>query len=402
MRFLHSSDWHVGRTIRGRSRDAEHEAALGQMLSYAREHDVDCLLIAGDVFDTSAPSPESERIVYDFFRELHGAGIPAVVIAGNHDHPRRFEAIAPLLRSVNVHALGDPRPVESGGVVEVRSQDGRETALIAAMPWITERRAVEFGTLQKGPEAALLGYAQQLASVMQGLSSGFHNDYVNILMAHALINDSIVSAGGGERGLHMSMGIYGVPREQLPAQAQYVALGHVHKAQALVKSPPAWYSGSLLQLDFGEVNDVKSVNLIEVHPRLPAQVTQLPINRGVRRLIDIGTPFQGVRLDELAGFAASAGDAWLRVFIDLDLPVANLPALVHEQLPNAVSVERSHRSQIGDTDQATAEARLSGGAEELFAAFYSSRLGRGSAASAATLSLFRRLLEEEGDATSEA
>ena len=84
--------------LRGRSRDAEHEAALqrGPRRTPREQRSTPCS-IAGDVFDTSAPSPESEALVYDFFRELHGAGIPAVVIAGNHDHPRRWDAIAPLL-----------------------------------------------------------------------------------------------------------------------------------------------------------------------------------------------------------------------------------------------------------------------------------------------------------------
>src|SRR2546426_6001136 len=138
MRFLHTSDWHIGRTIRGRSREAEHVATLAQVLTHARQQAVDCVLIAGDIFDTSAPAAESERIVYDFFSELYGAGIPAVVIAGNHDHPRRFDAIAPLLRTVRIHLLGEPREANEGAIFEVESRDGRERAIVAASPWVTE------------------------------------------------------------------------------------------------------------------------------------------------------------------------------------------------------------------------------------------------------------------------
>src|SRR5262249_32252732 len=115
MKFLHTSDWHVGRTVRGRSRDAEHIAALAQVLEHAKEQAVDCVLVAGDVFDTTAPTAESEKIVYDFFRELYGAGIPAVLIAGNHDHPKRFEALAPLLGGVRIHMVGEPKEPGAGG-----------------------------------------------------------------------------------------------------------------------------------------------------------------------------------------------------------------------------------------------------------------------------------------------
>jgi exonuclease SbcD len=402
VKFLHTSDWHVGRMIRGRSRESEHQAALQQILTYAHEQEVDCLLIAGDVFDTSAPAPEAERLVYQFFQELHGAGIPAVIIAGNHDHPRRFEAIAPLLRTLNIHSLGDPRPAGQGGDIEVRSRDGRETAIVAALPWITERRAVDFTSLQQGPGAALLSYAEQVAQAMQNLSGAFRPDAVNLLVAHALVNDAVVgpNRSGGERELHMAMGIYGIQKQRLPVAAQYIAFGHVHKTQELVKSPAAWYAGSLLQLDFGEVEQAKSVNLVELHARQPASVTPLPIDKGTRQLIDIGTPSHGVNVNELASYRETMGDAWLRVFVDLDLPVANLPSLVRDTLPNAVHVERTRASTAAvEASQATLEATAP---EEMFASFYRTSLGRGSEPTAATTAMFRRLLTEESDATPEA
>jgi exonuclease SbcD len=219
-------------------------------------------------------------------------------------------------------------------------------------------------------------------------------------MAHALVNDATVGVGGGERALHMAMGIYGIARQRLPNAAQYIAFGHVHKAQELVKSPAAWYCGSLLQLDFGETEQEKSVNLIELHAREPAAITRLPIDKGVRRLVDIGTPVHGIGLNELAALRDEAGDAWLRVFVDLDLPVANLPALVREQLPNAVHVERTRPSAAAV--EAAASRPESRAPEEMFAAFYKSSLGRGNEASAGTMTLFRRLLSEEADAAADA
>jgi exonuclease SbcD len=398
MRFLHTSDWHVGRNVRGQSRLPEHEAALQEVLSLAKEHGVDCLLVAGDIFDTSAPSPESEQLVYAFFRELYGAGIPAVVIAGNHDHPKRLDAVAPLLGSLGIHMRGVPRGPGDGALIDVESRDKKERAVVAALPWINERDVVDFTRLMEEPGAPLVQYAERVQEAMRVLASGFEADAVSVLVTHLLADDAVVGPGGGERELHMAMGIYGVRREALPVGAQYIALGHVHKPQEIACATKAAYSGSLLQLDFGEREQQKYVNLIEAHPRQPAVVTKLPITSG-RRLVDIGMPDHGVALNELASFKDETADAWARVFVDVDMPVANLAHLVKAELPNAVHVERARKTAAGEPESVE-RAHL--GPVEMFSRFYEGSLGRGHAPSDETLSLFRSLLNEEEHATTEA
>ncbi len=399
MKFLHTSDWHIGRQVRGQSRLAEQAEALQEVLTLAREHAVDCLLVAGDVFDTSAPPPEAEALVYGFFRELYGAGIPAVVIAGNHDHPKRLDAVAPLLGSLGIHMRGVPRGPADGALIDVESRDKRERAIVAGLPWINERDVVDFTRLQQEPGSPLIQYAERIQEAMRVLADSFEPDAVSVLVAHLLADDAMVGPGGGERELHMAMGIYGVRRAALPVGAQYIALGHVHKPQMITCASKAAYSGSLLQLDFGEREQQKYVNLVEVHARQPATVTQLPISAG-RRLIDIGSPLHGVALNDLAGYVDGVGDAWLRVFIDLDIPIANLPALVRDVLPNSVQVTRS-LAPGAETEAGEDPPRVLS-QEELFAAFYRSNLGRRMEPSQATQSLFRRLLHEEADATAEA
>jgi exonuclease SbcD len=214
------------------------------------------------------------------------------------------------------------------------------------------------------------------------------------------VNNAQVGPGGGERELHLDMGIYGLNPQMLPSEPQYLALGHVHKPQEVRKSPSACYSGSLLQLDFGERQQEKSVTLVEVHPRRPAEVTRLAVTAG-RSLVDVGGPTQGVQLNDLAPYAEKypPKDAWLRVFVDVDIPVANLPALVRETLPNAVHIERVNAAA------AAGEAKpLTAGLSpiDLFGAFYRSDLGRGRDPSEATVDLFRRLLDEETRETAEA
>ena len=397
MKFLHTSDWHIGRAIRGQSRASEQEAALQQVLTHAREQAVDCVLIAGDVFDTSAPSAEAETMVYSFFGELAGAGIPAVVIAGNHDHPRRLEAVAPLLSSLRIEARGIARGPDDGALVEVPSRDGKERALVATLPWLNERDIVDFARLQEETGAPLIQYAERVQRALDALTEGFAPDACNVMMAHLLADDAMVGPGGGERELHMAMGIYGVKRAALPVAAQYVALGHVHKPQEIACASKAAYSGSLLQLDFGEREQAKSVNLVEIHARQPAQITTLPITAG-RKLIDIGSPERGVTLNELSQFRELDDASWFRVFVDLDMPVANLPQLVRNELPSAVHVERA-RGNLDAIEGPEVLERL--GPVDMFQKFYESNLGRQRTPTDETMALFRRLLTEEEHASAE-
>ena len=98
MKLLHTSDWHVGKAIRGASRADEHRDVLAEIAAVAEAESVDLVVVAGDLFDTSTPSPESEEIVYRALLALSRTGTTVAVIAGNHDNARRLRAVAPLLR----------------------------------------------------------------------------------------------------------------------------------------------------------------------------------------------------------------------------------------------------------------------------------------------------------------
>ena len=97
VKILHTADWHVGKTLRGRSRADEHRGVLDEIVAITRDEAVDLVLVAGDQFDRAVPSPESEQIVYDALLRLARTGAHVVVIAGNHDNPRRLAAVKPLL-----------------------------------------------------------------------------------------------------------------------------------------------------------------------------------------------------------------------------------------------------------------------------------------------------------------
>jgi exonuclease SbcD len=332
VRFLHTADWHVGRAIRGRSRLDEFAAALDEVVGIAVDESVDAVLLAGDVYEHRAPAPEADAIVFDAFLRLHEAGIRVVAIPGNHDSAVRLEALGKLLRPIGVHVAARVAPPEQGGIVSVPSRDGSELADVACVPFVAERRFGDAAALFEASERWYLSYAEGMGELLAAMTRGFHDDRVNIVLGHLFTDGAMVTPGGGERELHIGIA-YAVSPARLPGDVAYLALGHVHLPQAVKGSAaPARYAGSLLQLDFGEAEQQKSVSIVEALQGKPSKVREVPLTAG-RPLRDLrGT------LDELIAAARDVGDAWLRVFVQTDGPVPGIADRVREALPNALDV----------------------------------------------------------------
>ena len=362
MRFLHTADWHVGRTIRGRSRADEFAAALDQVVEVAVDEHVDAVLLAGDVYEHRAPGPEADGLVFDAFLRLHDAGIRVVTIPGNHDSPVRMGAFSRLLKPVGVDVAARVARPDAGGIVVVPSRDGAEEAEVACIPFVPERRFGDAAALFDASEAWYASYAQGMGELLGAMVGGFSRGRIPIVMGHLFTDGALVTPGGGERELTIGIA-YAMPPSRLPGDAAYVALGHVHLPQPVKGAPAtARYAGSLLQLDFGEAGQKKSVAIVEASPGKPARVREVPITAG-RPLRDVrGT------LDEILALAPALGEAWLRVFVTTDGPVPGLADRVRDELPNALDVmpvyEREEEHGGGDVPLRSLEPR------EQFVAYY--------------------------------
>src|SRR5918995_735985 len=267
MRLLHTSDWHVGKAIRGRSRAQEHQAVLAEIAGIAEREAVDLVIVAGDVFDTSTPTAESERIVYRALLDLAAGGRPVIVVAGNHDSAPRLQAVAPLSEASGIGVASAISPADDGGVVELPV--GGEVAQVALLPSPSQRYVVTADLLLSGDAAdAHAAYADRVVRIARTLTDRFRADTVNLVVAHLMVMGGAM--GGGERGAHTVFD-YWVPATAFPPAAQYVALGHLHRAQQLAGPAPLHYCGSPLQLDFGETANDPVVNVVDVRPGAPAR-----------------------------------------------------------------------------------------------------------------------------------
>src|SRR6516165_4464069 len=125
MKLLHTSDWHVGKVLKGRDRHDEHVAVLRSIVQAARDEDVDLVLVAGDLFETAAPTAKAQGLVVRTLLALREDGRQVVAIAGNHDNPNLLDAVyRPLLGELGLHVLGTPKRPESGGTLALHTRNG--------------------------------------------------------------------------------------------------------------------------------------------------------------------------------------------------------------------------------------------------------------------------------------
>jgi len=382
VRFLHTADWHVGKPLRGRARFDELAATLEEVARIALEAKVDAVLVAGDVFDSPAPPPEAERLVYDFLARLVPERVGCLLIAGNHDHPKKLAALERLLEGFGIHVRAEVRPPDKGGVVTLASRDGREQARVAVLPFVAERRVVDACQLLEAEYAWYEEYARRVEQILAFLAQGLTADTVNLVLAHVLISGARV--GTGERPLHLGE-IYGVNAQQLPDKLQYIGLGHLHRPQEILAPSKTCYAGSLLELDFGEREQDKRVVLVEAHAGRAATLESVPIRTG-RRLRDVKGS-----LAELEALAPELGDAWLRVTVTAAGPEPGLAERVKQRLPRALEVTVDYPRCEAPPASA---GRGTLAPADLFADFYRSR--NAVEPPADLLALFREVYEEDG------
>jgi exonuclease SbcD len=338
------------------------------------------VFVAGDLFDTAAPVPESEKIVYSALMQLAGVAEHVVVIGGNHDNQRRLEAIKPFADATNLHIVPSIARPEAGGVLKLTTQSG-EPARVALLPFVSQRGIVRADDLMADDaDDHSVAYRDRLSRLIEALCRNCAKDAVNLLMAHAMVDGG--KMGGGERDAHTIFD-YSIPTTAFPAHLHYVALGHLHRAQSLPGRVPIEYCGSPLHLDFGEEMDEKSVAVIDANPGKPATTERIPLSKGRRLRTIRGT------LKELQERASEFGDDYLRVEVT-GRASPGLADQIRGLLPSAVEV-RVAQSDV-TRNQALVERMeaMRGSPVDLFQMYLKDRDSEDNA----VCDLFKELLDE--------
>lgn len=258
MRIIHTSDWHLGQNFYSKSRAAEHSAFLDWLLSIAQQHEVDAIIVAGDIFDTGSPPSYARELYNHFVVQLQQTGCQLVVLAGNHD------SVATLNESRDILAFLKTTVVANAGhapfILPLR--DGTPGAVFCPVPFLRPRELV---TSQAGHSS---GEKQQ--QLLSAISDYYQQQYQQ---ACALRGDRplpIIASGHlttvGASKSDAVRDIYIGTLEAFPAShfppVDYIALGHIHRAQLVGGNEHIRYSGSPISLSFDETGKSKSVNLV--------------------------------------------------------------------------------------------------------------------------------------------
>jgi exonuclease SbcD len=361
MRILHTSDWHVGKVLKGRDREKEHTRVLAQIIDIAAAEMPDLILLAGDLYDTAAPSPASTRLVTRALSALRRTGARVVAIGGNHDNGAALDALRPWADAAGIELRGSVSDKPDDLIIKGTTEGG-ENWQVVALPFLSQRFAIRAAEMYELTAAeASQTYADHIARLIGKLSEGFDQPgTINLLTAHLTVVGA--STGGGEREAHTVMG-YAVPATVFPPGAHYVALGHLHRAQQVIGPCPVRYSGSPLAVDFGEEENVCSVAIVDVAADKAARVRDVPVTSALTLRTVRGS------LEQLA--TVNLPDAWLRVYVR-EAPRVGLREDVQELLPNALEV-RIDPDMVPDKAGERMAQRAGRSPRELFGDYLDSR-----------------------------
>lgn len=287
MRILHTADFHLGKNLEGFSRMDEQEEFLKDFIKIVKENNIDLVIIAGDIYDNSNPPARAEKMFYSTLKQLSENGERLIlVIAGNHDNPERLVAAGPLAREHGIIMIGTPKTVvEKGdygkhkvlnsgeGFIEIEINN--EKAVILTIPYPSEKRLNE--VLYKDmdeDEEKLKSYSDRINKLFNDLKVNYRKDTINLVVSHLFAMKS--EEEGSERSIQLG-GSYIVDGSCFPKEAQYIALGHVHKPQIVPNTDyKARYSGSPIHYNKKEINSEKKCFIVEVKAKEEAKVTEVP------------------------------------------------------------------------------------------------------------------------------
>ena len=274
MKFIHTSDWHIGKNLEGHSRLEEQEKFCDDFVKIVEENNIDMVIIAGDVYDTSNPPAGAETLFYKTICRLADDGNRCVlVIAGNHDNPERLSAVSPLAKEQGIIILGYPLSstteskykgfeITEAGKGYLKLKIGGEKATIITLPYPSEKRLNDAIRNVDDENELQKNYSNKVGDIFRKLEENFEEDSINIAVSHLFVSGGDPS--DSERQIQLG-GSLVVDKHDLPQKAQYTALGHLHKPQKASERLNVYYSGSPLQYSVKERIYAKGANIVEIH-----------------------------------------------------------------------------------------------------------------------------------------
>jgi exonuclease SbcD len=357
MRFLHTSDWHLGRVFHGLKMVEEQEYVLEQVLNAATLEKVEAILIAGDIYDRAVPPTDAiallDKTLTKIIKELK---IPVILIAGNHDNPERLGFSSNLLAEEGLYIYG-PATKEIKPVI-LKDQYG--SVYFSPLTYLEplQARILSEDPTIKTHEAAL---KWQVEMALKNIPK----DARKVCLAHVFLTGATPTP---ESERTLSIGGSSTVSIDCFKDFNYTALGHLHGCQS--GDATVRYSGSLLKYSFNEVNQQKGFHIVDLDEKGNVSVQTIPIkaNHELARL-------EGSFLDLINNPKDELKDSFLQVTLLDKTPILDAKYRLEEIYPNILHLEYKEISN-GKVELDEKKAQLQLGPEELFANFFEQVNGR--------------------------
>ncbi|WP_028583708.1 exonuclease SbcCD subunit D C-terminal domain-containing protein [Desulfogranum mediterraneum] len=335
MRFIHTSDWHIGQRLYGQKRYQEFERFLDWLADYIEAEAIEALLVSGDIFDTATPGNRAQALYYGFLHRLASTSCgQVVIIAGNHDSPTLLEAPSQLLRQFNIQVIGSPEKEPADQVFLLRDQNDDPAMIVCAIPFLRDR---DIRTAQAGEDletkAANLrheiqAHYQRVCAAALDLRRQNEAPLPIVAMGHLFTSGGTTVEGDGVRELYIG-GLGRLDAGSFPAAIDYLALGHLHSSQRVGGQEHLRYSGAPLAMGFNEAGQEKVILEVDCTPdKLAITPVAVPCFQELRVLHGELSQL----LDRIAQLRLEKSSAWLELRHQGQLE----SGLLREQLLEAV------------------------------------------------------------------
>lgn len=367
MRFIHTSDWHLGRRLFGKSRYDEAQSFLDWLIETIDEHHVQALLVSGDVFDTSTPSNRAQELYYRFLAKVSSTCCEHVVItSGNHDSPSFLEAPREILKYMNVHVRASVSEDIEDEVILLNDTSGTGQIIVCAVPYLRDRdiRTVEPGESiedkdRKRREGIARHYEMACEQAEKQVSNHGHKIPI-VAMGHLFTTGASTADGDGVRELYVGS-LYRLGVETFPDSIDYLALGHLHQAQLAGKISTRRYSGAPMAMGFGDAKIQHEVLLVDMNEQ-ELKITPLAVPR-FRHLETIRGDMKTIS-EKIQSISSEHPGAWVEIIYEGKQIHGNLTKTIYD-MTDGLDMEILRIQDLRATENVLAKIQVSKTLEEL-------------------------------------
>jgi exonuclease SbcD len=336
MKILHTSDWHLGRTLYSKKeRHGEHTLFLEWLLKTIKDNSIEILLIAGDIFDNASPSSTSQKMYYDFLIKVKYSGCEnVIVVGGNHDSPSFLNAPKDILAALNVSVIGNSSENIEEEIIVIKDKNKNPSIIVCGVPFLRERDISRFAEGENYSDRSkrinenIKKHYQEIAELAENKRKELGKAIPIVVTGHLSVAGGKRNEDDGVRETYIG-NIEAVGSDIFPNTFDYVALGHYH-IQSIIKDHIR-YCGSPIPMGFGEAGQKKCIYIIDFNNGKKIESIEIPVFQKLESIIG-DKSFLTKRITELRKTDLSA---WVEVIYNGEEIFPDFTSWANEQIANS-------------------------------------------------------------------